>query len=399
MKILSRKISAGCVLLLLLASLNSVLADETKGSRLVYVDSVERSELDAVTGLAISADGKFLYTAAYQSASLCVFARDSVTGALTYVETADDSELLQGVTSIQLSPDGRFAVTAAFRSQAITLLARDSETGRLQYLDSKKQDVDEGVSGLDWTIQASFSPDGRFVYAIDDRGGVTCFKLTGLNEETKLEFVEAFRHTDLLGARGMHHHPAGKHLFVACKTSHSLVALRRDAESGKLSTATTVSDDINDVTGLHSAFGVTVSDDGKFVYVVSGQHGGGKDNCVGVFAFDSEAESLTRLQEIYPAETEVDGAKQPFDGGNNVLLDSAQKNVFASATASGGLAMFQRDPVTGHLKMVQLVHDNERLGWISGLAVSPDNRFLYAAAERLDTIVTFRIESSPEKIE
>ncbi len=399
MKILSRKISAGCVLLLLLASLNSVLADETKGSRLVYVDSVERSELDAVTGLAISADGKFLYTAAYQSASLCVFARDSVTGALTYVETADDSELLQGVTSIQLSPDGRFAVTAAFRSQAITLLARDSETGRLQYLDSKKQDVDEGVSGLDWTIQASFSPDGRFVYAIDDRGGVTCFKLTGLNEETKLEFVEAFRHTDLLGARGMHHHPAGKHLLVACKTSHSLVALRRDPDSGKLSTATTVSDDINDVTGLHSAFGVTVSDDGKFVYVVSGQHGGGKDNCVGVFAFDSEAESLTRLQEIYPAETEVDGAKQPFDGGNNVLLDSAQKNVFASATASGGLAMFQRDPVTGHLKMVQLVHDNERLGWISGLAVSPDNRFLYAAAERLDSLVVFRIEPSPEKIE
>lgn len=395
MRILSRKISAGCVFVCVLAVLNSVQADEIKGSRLVYVNSVERSELDAVTGVAMSSDGKFLYTAAYQSASLCVFARDSDTGALTYVETADDSELLQGVTSIQLSPDGRFATTAAFRSQAVTLLARDPETGRLQYLDSKKQDVDKGVSGLDWTVVASFSPDGRFVYAIDDRGGVTCFKLTGMNEQTKLEFVEAFRHTDLLGARGMHHHPAGKHVFVACKTSHALVALRRDPDSGKLSTATTVFDEKNGVTGLHSAFGVTVSGDGKFVYVVSGQHGGGKDNCVGVYAFDSEAETLTRLQEIYPAETEVNGVKQPFDGGNNVVFDAAQQNVFASATASGGLAMFQRDTTSGHLKMTQLVHDNERLGWISGLAVSPDNRFLYAAAERLDTIVTFRIESLP----
>ncbi len=99
------------------------------------------------------------------------------------------------------------------------------------------------------------------------------------------------------------------------------LARRIDPESGKLSIATVVHDDKDGVTGLYSAFGVTVSGDGNFVYAVSGQHGGGKDNCVGTYEFDNEKGALSRLQEIYPAETEVD--------------------------------------------------DNERLGWISGLAVPP----------------------------
>lgn len=50
------------------------------------------------------------------------------------------------------------------------------------------------------------------------------FRLTGMNDETKLEFVEAFRNADLLGARGLAVHPSGECIFVACKTSHSLVA-------------------------------------------------------------------------------------------------------------------------------------------------------------------------------
>ena len=57
--------------------------------------------------------------------------------------------------------------------------------------------------------------------------------------------------------------------------------------------------------------------------------------------------------------------------------------------------MFNRDPSTGHLKLVQVIDDNERLGWISGLALSPDNRFLYAAAERMDSVVVFRLENIP----
>ena len=213
----------------------------------------------------------------------------------------------------------------------------------------------------------------------------------------KLEFVEAFRSDDLVGARGMAHHPSGKYVFAACKTANTLVALRRDSLSGKLKIVDVVRDEMDGVKGLHSAFGVTISNDGKLVYTVSGQHGGGQDNSVGVFQFDSEKGKLSRVQEVLPREIRLDGKRSPFNGGNEITLDPAQRKVYASATGSSSLAVFDRDVQTGKVSLVQLIADRESLGWVSGLAVSPDGRFVYAAAERLDAISVFGPASLAKK--
>ena len=363
--------------------------DEVEEQRLAYLDSVKRDDLDAVTSVVVSSDGRFLYASAYQAASHVVFSRDQKTGKLTHIQTVQNVERLAGATALRLSRDERFAVAAAWRSKAISLYSRDKESGKLVFSDSKQQDVDEGISGLDFTVEAQFSPDGRFVYALDDRGSVTSFRLTGMKDSPKLEFVEAFRNEDLLGARGMVHHPSGKYLFVTCKTANTLVAIHRGSKSGKLTIADVVRDEADGVTGLHSVFGVNIAKDGKFVYTVSGQHGGGKDNSVGVFRFDDEKEKLSRVQEVLPAEIELDGKRKPFNGGNEITLDPAQGKVYACATASGSLAVFDRDLKTGKVAFVQLFHDGELLGWVSGLAVSPDSRFVYAASERVDSIAIF----------
>lgn len=384
-------IQTTAAIVFVLSIANGLSAQDASKERLTYVESTEREDLDAVTSVVISSDGRFLYTSAYQAASHVVFARDMKSGELSHVQTVFERDLSQGATSLRLSKDNRFAVTAAFRSQAVTLYSRNEETGRLEYLDSKQQDADEGVTGLEWAVDARFTPDGKFIYAIDDRGSVTSFQVVQDDKKTRLKFVEAFRDEQLKGARGLAIHPTGGFLFVACKTANTLVTLRRDAESGKVSIADVRQDDVDGVTGLLSAFGVTTSDDGQYVYAVSGQHGPGKDNCLGVYRFDSEKGTLACRQEVFPGEVELDGKKAAFVGGNVVSLDPAQTRVFASATASGGLAMFDRDVATGEISLVQLVDDNERLGWLSGLAVSPDNRFVYGAAERLDSVVMFRL--------
>jgi len=184
--------------------------------------------------------------------------------------------------------------------------------------------------------------------------------------------------------------------------------MHRDAMTGKLAIADVAADEFNGVKGLHSAFGVNISNDGKFVYTVSGQQGRGKDNSVGVFGFDDKKGSLSPIQEVFPAEIKIDGKRKPFNGGNEITLDPVQRKVYACATASGALAVFDRDPETGRVELVQLIHDNEVLGWVSGLAVSPDSRFVYAACERVDSIAVFGPETlatnngpsrSPEKVD
>ncbi len=128
--------------------------DALANERLVHLDTVKREDLNAVTSVLVSSDGRFVYASAYRAASHVVFSRDEKTGQLKHVQTVQNFERLAGATSFRLSRDERFAIAAAFRSKAISLYARNSKTGKISLLDSKQQDVDDGVSGLDWTIEA-----------------------------------------------------------------------------------------------------------------------------------------------------------------------------------------------------------------------------------------------------
>ncbi|MGV3533371.1 MAG: beta-propeller fold lactonase family protein, partial [Chthoniobacteraceae bacterium] len=50
------------------------------------VQIISPDDLRSVTGIDISADGKFVYTAAFNSSNVRTFSRDSATGALTAVD-------------------------------------------------------------------------------------------------------------------------------------------------------------------------------------------------------------------------------------------------------------------------------------------------------------------------
>src|SRR4051794_15848814 len=89
-----------------------LMGADDKG-RLKLVESVPRDDLVAVTGVAISPDGKYLYSASWQAATLSTFARDAKTGKLEHKQTLSSPELLAGSTSVTVSPDGRFALAVA----------------------------------------------------------------------------------------------------------------------------------------------------------------------------------------------------------------------------------------------------------------------------------------------
>jgi 6-phosphogluconolactonase (cycloisomerase 2 family) len=104
--------------------------------------------LDGAYDLAISADGRNVYVAARVSSAVATFARDATTGALSQLpgengciaQTRTDgcrpstSASLLGARGVAVSPDGRNVYSGAFSASALSILRRKATTGALRQL-------------------------------------------------------------------------------------------------------------------------------------------------------------------------------------------------------------------------------------------------------------------------
>ena len=359
----------------------------------VLVQRFQRDDLESLCAVDFSPDSKFIYASPWSIAAHVVAAVDEKTGKLSHVQTLQDADRIDGATGLRLSEDGQLAAAGAFRSNTVSLYTRDAKTGKLTYKDHKAQGTD-GVSGLSFAIDAMFSTDGKFVYGVDDRDGLTVFRVAGMRDDPKLEFVGNYDHEDLAGTRGLAFHPDGKHMFATCRHAHTLVVLARDPMSGEVKVHHVARNGADGVKGLRGSFGVAVSPDGKFVYTVSGQFGDG-DDAVGVFSFDADEGKVKQIQTIdtFDLAGADTGKAVPFEGGNEIAVSPDGENVYAVATISGALAVFDRDKETGELKLTSMFGDPATVGGAAGVAVSPNGRFVAIAAEKQATISILRRRS------
>ena len=155
----------------------SVYNRNTDRGILDYNSKVSNGETDVEGGtviglggprsLLVSPDGEQVYVVAWNDDSLVTFDRDG-TGALVYVAALrsgiEGVEGLDGAHSVALSADGKFAYVAAFFDDAISVFARDTDTGALAY-DQTIYDSEEGVEGLNGSLTLLASPGGEHVYS------------------------------------------------------------------------------------------------------------------------------------------------------------------------------------------------------------------------------------------
>jgi len=247
----------------------AAFARDTLTGMLTPVD-LERDGVGGVDGLAttravaVSADGLHVYVAGFHDDAVGVFARDPGTGTVTFVEVERQGmngvQRLDGPEGVVVAPDGGHVYVASsgdFTDElGIVTFARDALTGALTYVTSTA----EGRRHL------AISPDGLQVYALqpiskNGRGLVAFARDPGTGVLTTLQEMPAGSGNmpELVNGNAVVVSAGGDRVYVA--QSQMLVQMARDVASGLLTL---------EYTALHgyAGEGFTLSEDGLNQYQI-----------------------------------------------------------------------------------------------------------------------------------
>jgi CSLREA domain-containing protein len=380
-------------------------------------------------GVVTSPDGKFVYVRNMGGAGIRVFSRDLLTGDLTpatppFVANAD----LAGAGTIIMSPDGQnlyatgmnAPALSGFQPGAVVAFSRDATTGGLTLLSTVKQGTNYGflfcpcptVQGLSGAYGLALSPDGGYLYIT----GVNSDSLTvlsrnlvsgSLNDSLTLRpnvVQETLSSANLNGAYGVTLSPDGKNIYVANYGDYSLTAFARDGSTGKF-TITPADRKVQGqagVDGISGVFRVIISSDGAYVYTAAFF-----GDSVAVFQRDPATGALNYLARYANGSDGVTG----LGTGTSLVLSPDGQHLYATAYGNGAdgkaLVIFDRDSGTGLLTFNSRIQRNPfsggspsaALDGARDVAVSPDGDSVYISAYNDDAIVTLKVPNPTPVIE
>ncbi len=313
-------------------------------------------------------DSKQLYFSAYENGGIGIFQRDKETGTIANEAVLD---VEQGMICLDLSADETRAVGCSY-TNGLHLFDRNAEDGNLTELFHFEIDhEDEDEESLSRPISLAMSPDGRFVYVVDElRSALFVYQVT---KENELVFVQQHNGIDgcLRRARLIATDSTGEKLFVTGNEKGALAVFDRDPKAGHVRMLSYAIDGENGVSKLGGAHGVALSHDDRFVYVVCGRFEGDQSICV--FELQQDDGALNLVQEWEPT------AANPFSGGSHIGVSPDGRHVVATAWETKNIAHFLRDPKTGKIKFHEfcLFNGKVKVGQTTQPYFSPDGKFFY----------------------
>ncbi len=341
--------------------------------------------LSGAASLTVTSDGGAVYVAAPFDNALATFTRNATTGALAFVQAQRGAvggvDGLRQAEWIALSPDGASAYVTAPGDNALSTFARNQQTGTLTFTGIERDGV-HGVSGLSQPQGITVSPDGGNVYvaSMGGSGAVAAFARDPVSGA--LSFVEAQTGGSvgvdtLRGARSIAVSPDGVNVYVACPSDDKVAIFQRDALSGALSY-------LGAVGSQPGASAVALSPDGNQVYVTSWTW-----DAVSVFGRDTQTGLLSFGQTLQNGVNGVDG----LAGARALSLSADGKSLYVASWIDDAVSVFARQTPGGALSFVAAQKDGvdgtSGLAYADSVAVAPDGSQSYVTGGDDDALAVF----------
>lgn len=348
----------------------TVFDRDATGGTLTFRDALTSTTLSEARAIAVSPNGADLYVAGDDTSSNGTGTLVHIkAGSATVPPGVAESPLKEGangiaglatVADLALSPDGHYLYASSSTDNAIAVFSRDTVTGALTFLEAAVEGQG-GITGLKSPGQLALSADGQYLYvAAGGVDGVTVFQRDA--NTGGLTFVQTlsqgdrdlFRNTvaGLGGAYALGLSPDGSQLYVAGETGDTLAALNRDPLSGRLSFADALTYNQNGVEGLDKVLDLAVSPDGQSLYTAANAEGK-----VGVFAtaaadlnlvMKADAQVANAGQHLQYSLTVTNNGSDPATG--TIVYDRLPANLsFVGADAGQGSCDQSSGPVLCHL--------------------------------------------------
>ena len=344
------------------------------------------TDLTGARHVAVAPDGKHVYVASISDSAVVALTRNKTTGELDMAScisefgggSCDDGVGMDGARNIAISPDGKNVYVASGFSSAVAIFKRNKTSGKLTQLAGTKACVDEIVGGscadgnaLNEPEAVVVSPDGKHVYVAS--GGSNAVAAFKRKTDGSLKQFGGFdgcisdggsfgceSGTALVSPWGLAIAPDGKSLYVAAGGSDAVTSLIRNKTTGKLDqpggTDACVSlggGGCETGIALSGPEAVTVSPDGKHVYVASG----GSD-AVAAFSRNKATSALDQLPSAAACVNELgtggcdDGIA--LENARGIAISADGLSVYVASGDSNAVSALSRDVASGDLDRLLL---------------------------------------------
>jgi 6-phosphogluconolactonase (cycloisomerase 2 family) len=292
---------------------------------------------------------------------------------------------LAGAGGVAISPNGDNVYVAGRFDGAVTSFTRDPVTGALTPVDVDKDGVGP-VTALAGARRVAVSPDGENVYVTgEDDDAITTFDRSPA--DGSLTFREVDLDAPALGLDrpiGLTISEDGRFVYVAGEFDNAITVFSRDQSTGALSFSSVVRNTDPGVSGLAGAVGVAITPDQEHLYAAS--YSG---SSLTAWSRDTSTGALSFIE----SKTNGVGGVSGILGGDGPAISADGRFVYASGDVSDSLATFSRNPSTGALGFIDSKVDG--VGGVDGLngatliAISPDQKQLYAPGEFDNALALF----------
>ena len=248
---------------------------------LTFHSKIGESEAEGLRGpcdLLVSGDGRFVYVSAFWEGALFVFSRNTNNGGLSFVEkiaaAADNAlEDMVFLTALAFSSDQNELYATSYHDHTLHVFKRNNSTGKLTFWAKHKNGNGE-VRGLGGACAIAVSPDGgRVIVAGKKDNGFAVFVRNSNTGALVFESVVGgnIEGNILRGIVALQFSLDGSALYGTSITDDYLFKYAYDSSNGSFTEGEILVDDESGINGLDGAMSLSLTSDGRFIYVGSYQ--------------------------------------------------------------------------------------------------------------------------------